>query len=84
VEISGGAGDDGATVTVRDNGWGIQRLDRNRVFDLFIQLRPDAPGVGIGLSIVRSIVSSHGGRVWIEDGLDGRGVCLCVFFPSVE
>lgn len=84
VEISRRTDEGGTTVTVSDNGCGIHRQDRNRVFDLFVQLRADAPGVGIGLSIVRSIVNSHGGRVWIEDGLECRGVSICVFLPLSE
>jgi signal transduction histidine kinase len=68
----------GSHLFVRDNGCGIPREDRGRVFDLFVQLRPDATGVGVGLPIVRSIVNSHGGRVWVEDGIDGRGACFCL------
>ncbi len=82
VEIDSDFTGDVATVSVRDNGCGIPRQDRNRVFDLFVQLRPDAAGVGIGLAIVRSIISSHGGRVWIEEGLDGRGSSFCVVLHS--
>ena len=82
VEVDCRLQPEGATVVVRDNGPGIPAGDRNRVFDLFVQLRPDASGVGIGLAIVRSIASSHGGRVWIEDGLDGRGCTFCVLLNS--
>jgi signal transduction histidine kinase len=74
----------GSHVFVRDNGCGIPREDRSRVFELFVQLRPDATGFGVGLPIVRSIVNSHGGRVWVEDGIDGRGVSFClVLHPLV-
>ncbi|HVJ87751.1 MAG TPA: HAMP domain-containing sensor histidine kinase [Caulifigura sp.] len=82
VEVDCQVQPEGATIVVRDNGPGVPVGDRSRVFDLFVQLRPDASGVGIGLAIVRSIVSSHGGRVWIEDGLDGRGCAFCVFLNS--
>lgn len=68
---------DGQVLFVRDNGPGIPIADRKRVFDLFVQLRPGASGVGIGLSIVRSIMASQKGSLWIEDGIDGGGVSFC-------
>jgi signal transduction histidine kinase len=82
VEIGCVQRPDGSLLFVRDNGPGIPRADRQRVFDLFVQLRSDAEGVGIGLAIVRSIINSHGGRVWIEDGMDGRGVTFCFVLNS--
>ncbi|QDT53384.1 Phytochrome-like protein cph1 [Caulifigura coniformis] len=83
VEIGCRRQPDGVVYYVRDNGFGIPRHDRTRVFDLFVQLRPDAAGVGIGLPIVRSIISSHGGRVWVEDGIDGLGASLCLVLNSL-
>ena len=68
----------GTQIFVRDNGCGIPREERSRVFELFVQLRPDATGFGVGLPIVRSIVNSHGGRIWVEDGIGGRGTSLCL------
>ncbi len=82
VEVDCARDAEHVTVFVRDNGCGIPPQDRQRVFDLFVQLRPDAEGVGIGLAIVRSLVCSQGGRIWIEDGLDGRGCTFCVTLHS--
>ncbi len=78
VEIGCLVRPNGSHIFVRDNGCGIPREDRSRVFDLFVQLRPDATGFGVGLPIVRSIVNSHGGRIWVEDGIGGRGTSLCL------
>jgi signal transduction histidine kinase len=78
VEIGRGLQANGSQIFIRDNGCGVPREDRSRVFDLFVQLRPDASGVGVGLPIVRSIVNSHGGRVWVEDGIGGRGASFCL------
>jgi len=83
VEIGCRRRPEGVVYFVRDNGCGIPRHDRTRVFDLFVQLRPDAAGVGIGLPIVRSIIHSHGGRVWVEDGIDGLGASLCLVLNSL-
>jgi PAS domain S-box-containing protein len=49
-------------VTVRDNGPGLDLVDSNRIFDAFFTTRAD--GMGMGLSISRSIIEAHGGRLW--------------------
>lgn len=74
----------GTVLFVRDNGRGVPPGDRERVFELFVQLDPQNGGTGIGLGIVRRIVAAHGGRIWIEDGLDGRGAAFCFTLPLEE
>jgi C4-dicarboxylate-specific signal transduction histidine kinase len=51
-------------VAVRDSGPGIDREHLERVFDSFYTTKPS--GIGLGLSICRSIVDAHGGRLWAE------------------
>ena len=72
--ISERAGDD-ALIRVRDNGIGISAEILPQIFDLFVQaergLDRTQGGLGIGLTIVRSLVSLHGGSV--EARSDGRG-----------
>jgi PAS domain S-box-containing protein len=51
-------------VSVRDSGPGIDPEKLERVFEAFYTTKPE--GVGIGLSICRSIIDAHGGRLWIE------------------
>ena len=52
----------GSLVTVRDSGPGIDPAHLDRVFDAFYTTK--SSGVGMGLSICRSIVHAHGGRLW--------------------
>jgi PAS domain S-box-containing protein len=57
---------EGIFVSVRDSGPGLDPANFNRVFDSFYSTKPG--GLGIGLSICRSIVEAHGGRLWVEAG----------------
>jgi PAS domain S-box-containing protein len=64
-----GEGDE-IRVAVRDSGMGLDPLNVERIFDPFHTTKPG--GLGMGLSISRSIVESHGGRLWAESN-DGPG-----------
>ena len=64
VEASEG-GDLCCEVCVRDSGPGIPQDLLDRIFDPFFTAK--AEGLGVGLSISRSIVEAHGGRLWAEN-----------------
>lgn len=73
---------DGYRFWVEDNGMGIAPEDRERIFDLFSRAHTArAPGSGVGLAIVRRIVETHGGRVWV-DGSPGRGSSFSFTVPA--
>jgi len=67
---------------VRDNGIGIEPEFQSKVFGLFDQLDPNAEGTGVGLAIVKRIVESHGGEIWIESDGPGTGSTFCFTLAS--
>ena len=60
-------GANGVRVAVRDRGPGLQPESLDRLFEAFYTTKPD--GMGMGLSICRSIIEAHGGRLWATPNL---------------
>jgi signal transduction histidine kinase len=65
-------------VAVEDSGPGVKPESLDRLFDAFYTTKPD--GMGMGLSICRSIIEAHGGRVWATANLP-RGAVLQFTLP---
>lgn len=68
-------------VTVADTGIGIDPLVRDRLFEAFSTTKED--GMGLGLSICRTIVEAHGGRIWAEAATRG-GTAFHFCVPLAE
>jgi signal transduction histidine kinase len=68
-------------VAVVDSGPGIDPENLERVFEAFYTTKSD--GVGMGLSICRSIIEAHGGRLW-ADASEARGAVFQFTLPNVE
>jgi|1185.fasta_scaffold00873_5 signal transduction histidine kinase len=72
-------------IEVRDDGDGIEPALLLRIFDLFVQGPQSADrgngGLGVGLALVRSLVTMHGGRVAAASEGPGRGSAFTVWFP---
>jgi PAS domain S-box-containing protein len=71
----------GVLVAVRDSGPGIDPSHLERVFDAFFTTKSN--GTGMGLSICRSIIKAHGGRLWAETN-EPRGTVFQFTLPSAE
>jgi len=65
---------------VTDNGVGIPAVTADRLFDAFFSTKPS--GLGIGLSICRSIVEDHGGRLWATNNTGEPGATFEFALPS--
>ena len=66
-------------VTVRDAGVGLDAQSMNKLFDAFYTTKTD--GMGIGLSVSRSIIETHRGRLWAEPN-DGPGATFSFSIPA--
>lgn len=80
VEVS--APDGRARLRVLDNGPGIAAAERTHVFERFYRgASVHAPGSGLGLTIVKETCDRHGIEITLGEGLDGRGLGVCLRWP---
>jgi PAS domain S-box-containing protein len=68
-------------VEVIDRGRGISPGDSARLFEAFFSTKTG--GLGMGLTISRSIVEMHGGRIWATSSEDGGGATLRLVLPTI-
>jgi two-component system sensor histidine kinase TtrS len=73
--------DNTITVGVHDTGVGLSAEIAERVFDSFFSTKPD--GMGMGLSISRSIIEAHGGRLWVTPDSE-RGTTFRFSLPVMR
>jgi signal transduction histidine kinase len=79
LEISSRLLDTGeVAVTVRDSGVGVEPATFEKLFEAFFTTKPS--GMGMGLSVSRAIVESHGGRLWASRN-EGPGASFHVALP---
>jgi signal transduction histidine kinase len=80
LSIKSQLGDDGQLlISVADTGVGLPAGKVDRLFDAFFTTK--SQGTGLGLAITRSIVESHGGRIWATSN-SGRGATFKFTLPS--
>lgn len=71
-------------VRISDNGIGIAEQHQERIFNVFERLNPEAgEGSGVGLSIVKTIIEKHSGRISLESVV-GYGTTFTILFPDTK
>jgi CheY-like chemotaxis protein len=87
IELGAAVHEGEASITVRDNGSGIEPELLDKVFDLFVQgdraLDRGQGGLGIGLTLVKRLVELHQGRVEAASDGPGRGAIFTVTLPCI-
>jgi C4-dicarboxylate-specific signal transduction histidine kinase len=79
VSVENAAGS--IAIAVRDRGHGIPPEHLSKLFSSFFTTKQK--GMGLGLSIARTLVEAHGGRIWSENG-PGEGAVFQVEFPAAN
>ncbi|MGA1791581.1 MAG: sensor histidine kinase [bacterium] len=85
VQVTAQANEHGQTVSITDTGVGISEEELSNIFDKYKQARIGTPnkimGSGLGLYIVKQIITAHGGKVWAESTA-GKGSSFTFILPS--
>jgi PAS domain S-box-containing protein len=69
-------------IFVRDNGIGIEEKYQTKIFALFEKLNPVIEGTGIGLALVKRIIETYSGRIWVESEGLGKGSTFYFTLPK--
>lgn len=80
LRISGRVSDGFVTVSVADNGPGLDPAIRDTLFDNFVTTK--GGGMGVGLAICRQIIEASGGRIWADQASPLGGACISFTLPA--
>ena len=88
IELSAKAQNDEVTISIKDNGIGIPQDKLRQIFEMFAQvdtsLERSKGGLGIGLTLAKSLIEMHGGKISASsDGID-KGSTFSVTLPTVQ
>ena len=70
-----------AIVSVKDNGPGIDPSIAHRLFEKFATKSDKSSGLGLGLFVSKTIIESHGGKIWAQNNADGKGATFTFSLP---
>ena len=73
-------GENDVRIIVTDDGVGLPQEDRARLTEPYVTHKPK--GTGLGLAIVKKIMEDHGGRLTLDDRLDGPGAVAELILPT--
>lgn len=85
IWIAANRGRDVWTISVTDNGTGIDPEQHRKIFEPFARLRVREAdeGNGLGLATCKQVVGHHGGRIWVESE-PGKGATFCFTLPKTD
>ncbi len=78
VDLTGSSG--GVEICIKDNGSGIPKAIKDKIFQPFFTTKPTGSGTGLGLSLSYDIVKSHGGDLRVKS-TEGEGTEMIIFLP---
>src|SRR5262249_18971665 len=83
IEVDIKTQENDVTVCVNDQGVGLTPEEAQHVFERFFRARSTRrlEGSGLGLYICHSVVSAHGGRIWVESAGPNLGSSFCFVLP---
>lgn len=82
IEIGIRHDSDEPVIFVKDNGLGIEEIYHERVFRLFEKLNPSIEGTGIGFALVKRIIETQCGKIWVKSEGLGKGSTFCFTLPK--
>ena len=83
VSICAKTSDDSLLVEVKDNGPGIAKENASKIFESYYRVENSThqpAGLGLGLSLCKTIVEAHGGKIWVDSEM-GKGSTFCFTLP---
>ncbi|BCD96367.1 PAS domain S-box protein [Marinagarivorans cellulosilyticus] len=83
IHIAASKKDGKVIISVKDNGIGIDKNLYDKIFDIFERGDVTAPGTGVGLAIVKSIIEKHGGTITVDSTL-GAGSTFTLTLPQPD
>lgn len=84
IRLTAGREDGELTIEVRDQGWGIDSLMIDSIFEPFVQGNTATGRLGLGLALVRQVAQLHGGEVTAQSGGPGTGATFMLHLPRTD